>query len=452
LTRPGTSPGFEIRSVFRSPAAMVIVALALRLLVMAFVYKLQLDPARDYFAFGYETGRIARSIASGQGFSSPYPDPTGPTALMAPVYPYFLAGVFKLFGIYTAASALVILSLNDLFASLTCLPVFLIARRVFGLRVATRAGWAWVLFPYSIALSNLWVWETSLTTLLLTLLLWATLHLERSESYRAWIGYALLWGLAALTSPAVLSTLPFLGAWIWLRHWRRGRNCTGPALAASLVFLVSVAPWLWRNDRTFGRFVTFRDNFGLEFLVGNNDDASRPDSLHILPADNPVEMKKVETMGEPAYMEQKQHEAKEFVEHHTLRFAELTIRRFVNTWTGLWSLHPHWSMDDSGLPYILWNSFLSLLAFAGVARAIRNERDGAIPLVVLLAFFPAIYYITHPDIRYRHPIDPVIVIFIVYMLTPVSLFVRSLGKQMRFGLAHSRALVSRALWNPRKSS
>jgi 4-amino-4-deoxy-L-arabinose transferase-like glycosyltransferase len=451
MCRPGTRPPFEIRSLFWSPAAMVIVALVLRLLVMAFVYQQQLDPARDHFAFGYETGRIARSIATGQGFSSPYPEPTGATALMAPVYPYLLAGVFKLFGIYTAASALVILALNNLFSSLTCLPVFLIGRRVFGLRVAARAGWAWALFPYSIALSNLWVWETSLTTLLLSLLLLATLHLERSDSFWAWTGYALLWGLATLTSPAVLSTLPLLGAWVWLRHWRRGSNCTGRAVVASLIFLFCVTPWLWRNDRTFGRFITFRNNFGLEFLEGNSDDTSRPDPLNVLPADNPAELKKLQAMGESAYMAEKQHEADEFLAHHTLRFAELTVRRFVNTWTGFWSLHPKWSLDDSGLPYILWNSLLSLLAFAGLGRAIRDDRDGAIPLVILLAFFPAIYYITHPDIRYRHPVDTVVVIFIVYGVTPIPRFARSTGRRVKFGAAHARETLSRALWTLRKS-
>jgi 4-amino-4-deoxy-L-arabinose transferase-like glycosyltransferase len=94
----------------------------------------------------------------------------------------------------------------------------MIARRAFGLRVALLSGWIWTLFPYSITLSNVCVWETPLTTLLLSLAVVATLHLERSSSYFEWVGYGLLWGLAALSSPSTLAALPFLGAWIWLRH------------------------------------------------------------------------------------------------------------------------------------------------------------------------------------------------------------------------------------------
>src|SRR6202140_2096069 len=100
-------------SVFRSPWAMVAAALALRLVVMCFTYKIQLDPAQDHWAFGWETGRVARSIATGRGFSSPYSEPTGPTALIPPVYTYLVAGVFKLFGVYTTSSAFAILTLNN---------------------------------------------------------------------------------------------------------------------------------------------------------------------------------------------------------------------------------------------------------------------------------------------------------------------------------------------------
>jgi hypothetical protein len=185
----------KIGPVFWSPFAMAVVALAFRLVVMCFTYRIQLDPSQDHLAFGWETGRVARSVVTGEGFSSPYSEPTGPTALIPPVYPYLVAGVFKLFGIYTASSALVLLTLNNVVSSLTCLPIFLIARKVFGLHVAVWAGWTWAIFPYSIGLSNTVIWETSLTTLLLTLAVLVTLYLEKSNRLFDWIGYGLLCGL-----------------------------------------------------------------------------------------------------------------------------------------------------------------------------------------------------------------------------------------------------------------
>ena len=157
---------------------MVLAALAIRLVVMVFLLPEQLDPSRDHWHFGYETGRIARSIVQGHGFSSPLFAETGPTAWMSPVYPYIVAGVFKVFGIYTKASAVVLLSLNALTSALTCIPIFLIARRTFGGRAAKWAGWGWVFFPYAVYFPVERIWETWLATLLMTLLFLFALHLE----------------------------------------------------------------------------------------------------------------------------------------------------------------------------------------------------------------------------------------------------------------------------------
>jgi 4-amino-4-deoxy-L-arabinose transferase-like glycosyltransferase len=404
----------KVRPFFSPPWVMVVAALALRLVVMSFVYPMQLDPSRDHWAFGWETGRVARSIATGQGFSSPYSEPTGPTALIPPVYTYLVAGIFKLFGVYTASSALALLTLNNLFSSLTCLPVFLIARRAFGAQAAVWAGWTWALFPYSVALANTVVWETSLTTLLLTLLVLLTLSLEHSRHLKAWAGYGLLWGLTALTSPAVLSVLPLLGGWIWLRHWRRGDNCTGLAVAASLVFFITVSPWIWRCSQLYGRFVAFRSNFGMEVLVGNSNDTSSPSNWTVLPGYDNAELEELRRVGEPAYMAERQRQATEFIAHHTLRYLGLTLRRILNTWTGVWQFPLRWKLDPLGLPNILMYSLFSFLAFAGLGWAIHDGRDAVVPLAILLICFPVVYYLTHSDMGFRHPIDPVVVIFAAY--------------------------------------
>src|SRR6202163_4232115 len=80
---------------------IVLIALLLRLAVITIGHTYRITPRRDHFQFGWEMGRIARSIALGQGFSSPSDLPTGPSAWAPPVYPYILAGIFKLFGIYS---------------------------------------------------------------------------------------------------------------------------------------------------------------------------------------------------------------------------------------------------------------------------------------------------------------------------------------------------------------
>ncbi len=153
----------------RSLFWMVVVALLLRLVVMSFLYPERTDPYRDHWRLGGESGRIARSIAQGEGFSNPLFGKTGPTAWLAPVFPYLLAGIFKIFGIYSNASAIAALALDCLFSALTCIPVYFIAKKHFGTTTAAWAGWAWAFFPYGIYFSADFIWATTLTTLLMSL-------------------------------------------------------------------------------------------------------------------------------------------------------------------------------------------------------------------------------------------------------------------------------------------
>ena len=89
----------SLRARASSPVLMIISAFVLRMLVMFIWRTYRFPEAPNHFGFGFETGSIAGAIARGEGFSSPFGVPnTGPTAWIAPLYPYLVAGVFKIFG------------------------------------------------------------------------------------------------------------------------------------------------------------------------------------------------------------------------------------------------------------------------------------------------------------------------------------------------------------------
>jgi hypothetical protein len=119
------------RPIWQSLPAITLVALAVRIVAIHFLYTDTWNNFREHLLFGFEVGRIARSIAAGHGYGNPMYFETGPTAWMTPVYPYLLATVFRLFGIYSRHSAFVILGLNSLFSALICIPIFFIAQRSF---------------------------------------------------------------------------------------------------------------------------------------------------------------------------------------------------------------------------------------------------------------------------------------------------------------------------------
>ncbi|MGH9679438.1 MAG: hypothetical protein ACRD4Y_05775, partial [Candidatus Acidiferrales bacterium] len=90
--------------------------------------------------------------------------------------------------------------------------------------------------------------------------------------------------------------------------------------------------------------------------------------------------------------------------------------RVLNTWTGIWDFPPKWTLENSGMINVLMYSLISLLAFSGMVRAVRDRREAAVPLMISVFVFPAVYYLTHSDLGFRHPIDPVMAVFLVYGL------------------------------------
>ena len=89
-------------------ALIFLAALLLRIALVFFASTYRIDPSDNHWNFGYEMGRIAKSIATGRGFAGPMKVGSEPTAWCAPVFPLVLAAIFKALRIYSTGSAIVI--------------------------------------------------------------------------------------------------------------------------------------------------------------------------------------------------------------------------------------------------------------------------------------------------------------------------------------------------------
>lgn len=386
---------------------MVLVALTVRLAVIPFTYHEWMDPfVLEHWAFGL----IARSIASGHGFGSPFA-PTGLSALLPPVYSYLLAGIFKIFGIETRASVLAALSLNSVFSALTCIPVFLLARQAFGQRVAKWAGWGWVFSLYGIYYGADWAWSTCLVTLELSCLFLFAWRLENASRKRDWILFGALCGVAALTEPVVMAVLPFLGIWTLYRRYRLGRPWRAQMIAVALAGTAMLTPWLVRNYMLFHKFIPVRSGYGLELYIGNNGYSQHWVNRTLHPNHSDAELSEYERVGEIAYMDHKMQQAKDYIRSHPAWYAWMTFRRIVYMWTGYWSFDAAYLKDEPlDPPNIFVNTTMSLLGLWGLALVWRRDRALAMRFAIVLFFFPLTYYFSHPETYYFRPVDPLIVV------------------------------------------
>lgn len=389
---------------------MVLVALLVRLAYIFIARTYNFKTVDDNFGFGFEMGRIGRSLALGQGFSNPFDGITGPTAWEPPVYPFIIAAVFKIFGIYTRASALVLLGMSSLFSALTCLPIFLIAKRCFDEKVAFWSSWAWALLPPIIFWSTRYVWETSLAALLLALLFWMTLVLEDKDGISLWFWFGSVWGILALTNTSLLAFLPASGIWAWYRRAKLSKKSIAGVVLSSAVFIACLAPWIVRNYRTFGQFIFIRSNFGAELRLGNGPGANGTWMDYLHPTKNSQQLELYRQSGEIAYVAERKREAISFIRADYARFAELCVKRFAYFWAGV---------PRAGRSFLLANSLYlasSVLAIWGLAKAVRKQRPAAWLFFWLMTFYPLSYYIAFVLPRYRHPIEPELLILIVYAI------------------------------------
>jgi hypothetical protein len=416
---------------WQRPATMVWMGLFLRQMAIFIGHTYRISKLEGSFGFGWETGRIARSIALGQGFSSPFQPGTGPTAWLAPIYPYLLAGVFRIFGVYTTASAIAILSINSAFSALTILPIFYIAKRAFGMKAALWAGWLAAFLPYAWYWAIKWAWETSLATLLLACIFLLSMRMTGiawidkrrwdfapQAAARDWLLFGLLWGLVALVNPSLLLWLPLCGLWLLIKQMKAGyRRALWQAIAAAAVFVVVLSPWVVRNYLVFHRLIPVRGNFGAELRMGNAEDAVGLWRFWMHPSSNVLEFQKYKQMGEVAYVQQKRSDAMDFIRSHPARFATLCLRRAIYYWYG--------TPRDTGVEVLTAGrniGFLlsSILAFVGLWSMWRASNPATVLFGSLLFAAPLIYYVTFPHPRYRAPIEPQMLILMVGLFLSVK--------------------------------
>ena len=421
---------------FRAPRIIFWVAFLLRVACIAIGHTYRIRVIGDHFDFGFEAGRIARSLVQGQGYANPFNGVSGPTAWLPPIYPLLLALAFKLFGVYTNAAAFFVMTVDSLFSALIAPAVYEIAARCFDAngiarRASTKAApvalwseWLWAVYPAALQYAIHWIWEMSISTCLFTWALVIALRLrgtgEESErdgaaQWGRWVAFGALWGLTALSNASILIGLPAAGLWvIWPRLRRlRVQVVAGPALAA-VVFVAIMMPWWMRNVRTMHAFITTRSNFGAELYestLPSHDAFPWGAALPLWSGDPKFQI--YEHMGEVKYSEMRKQQAIERIRENPKQFAKWTLDRFLFFWDNVPHALENHPMQEYGrrLNY----AFLSLTGLMGLALAVRRRVPGAVLMGWMFLLLPLPYYLVTVQARFRHPLEPLIAVLGVYL-------------------------------------
>jgi len=380
---------------------------------------------------GGEVTQIARSIVSGKGFGNPLGViNTGPTAWVCPVYPYLMAGIFRLAGIYNVKSRLILLALNCIFAGLTVLPIYAIARRSFGPDVGVVASWVWVVLPSAWQIPIRMAWDSTSNALSFALIFWATLAVRGQRRLLIWASYGALWAIGILINASILSLAPLLYGWLLWELRKQAVPWFKPLATAVLVCALGVAPWTFRNYLAFGKFIPIRSNMGLVLWMGNHPGSDGFDAT-LSPYGNMQQAALYQQMGEIKYMTAKKHEAVAFMKSHPTKTLSMALR---NAWTFWFDVADRQANPwYGGSRYLsidfIANAVVILFGLIGIVVALRSRISSAVLYLAVLAVFPLVYYLTRPALRFRFAIEPILTILAAYGAACLLNWVRGTGHQ-----------------------
>ncbi len=395
-------------------------AFAVRLLyiLLAHTYRIRMD--MDHFNFGWEMGRIGRSLAEGRGYGNPFTGITGPSAWAPPLYTLLIGAVFRVLGVYTAASAFVLEAVNSAVSAWTAVLVFEIGRRVFGRRTAMWSGWLWALHPAAMQYAVRWIWEMTATTALFAYVLLLTLRMgglgeagsPPRQSWRDWSLFGLAWGALVLMNPSPLTMFPVMALFALVAARDGRRRFAGPVLAGVLL-CSAVTPWAARNWIVFHRFIPLRDNFGAENYMGNGPWSTGFPWGTTVPLENRRFLREVATMGEPAWTEDRGRKATLWIRQNPSRFAGLSGKRAYMYWAGVSKSVEEGALVEYGR--LMDFQFLSLAGLLGVAWMVRQRLPGWPLFVASVLLLPLPYYLVTVQARFRHTLEPLLFLLGVHL-------------------------------------
>jgi hypothetical protein len=425
---------FNVRgNGMKAPWRLFWVAFAVRLLYMTLAHTYRIRPFQDHFDYAWEAGRIARALVTGYGFSDPFANAviphTGPTAWLPPLYPLLVAAVFRLFGIYTASSAWILLAINCVFSALTAMAIWEIGARCFSPRVALWSGWLWALHPAAMQYAVRWIWETSITTCLFTFTLVLALRLRNigavqpttsnQQPATSWALLGLLWGLIALLNSTLLLFLPALGVWPLipaLRNPALRATALRNATLALLIVLACIAPWTLRNRHAFHTFIPLRGNLGVELYMGDGPGSTGLLMEYDHPFQSPQQLRLYASLGEVRYSAMRGALARAYIKSDPAHFAEIVARRIYFFWISVPSDVP-WPAETAR---VLNFAFISLSGLMGLALALHRRVPAAGLFAWAFLLLPVTYYLITVHARFRHPLEPLLCIFGVYLFQSAS--------------------------------
>jgi hypothetical protein len=354
---------------------------------------------------------------------------TGPSTHLAPLFPGFLALVFRVFG--DGPTAVYVCEWSAAIAAALLIATLPLISQCLGMGFFTGvlASVLWLVakmkvFPY---------WEATYTSVLVavaTCMFYRRIHASPQLRRSRGIPLAFMIGVLLLLTPTL--ALVLAGWLLWLSRKDGLHSFRSFNLPLILIPTVMVLPWMVRNYIVFHRIIPFRGNLGLELSVSNNDCAAysvrESEAIHCFDKIHPnlsiEEAKKLLSVGEPRYNDLQFRQALSWIANHPRRFLELSRERFVAFWLPNEGGDPIAEVFTRRVEPRIQRLLVygtTIFSVVGLCLLAARDTQGAMILGLWLGIYPLIYYFVQYEDRYRYPIMWITFLLAAY---PVAVFSR----------------------------
>lgn len=378
---------------------------------------------------------LARRVAAGYGFSFaegqwPLTRPGEPTAHWSFVYTLYLASLYALFGAEPLIPRLV---QAVIVGGLQTYIIYRIGEKAFSKRIGIIAAGITAFYVYFIYYSGALMTEPFYITAIL-FSLFVAMQIAENTGKHAEIKFGILLGIALgltiLLRQVFLLFVPFLFFWIWISRFKRRLSLPifSTLLSLGLVVLF-ILPISLYNQSRFGRFVLLNTNSGFAFFWGNHP-IYGTHFYSILPAEMgtyqdliPME---VRHLDEAALDQELLRRGLQFVLDDPKRYILLSIDRIPayfdflpSSESGIISNISRVASFGIMLPFMLYGLFLTVKrVMSESSNPFMNLLISPVGLLILFALvYTLIHLLTWALIRYRLPVDAVLIPFAAFAIS-----------------------------------
>ena len=367
---------------------------------------------------------LAQRVLGGHGFTVAeawWPaTPAGePTAHWSYLYTLYLAAIYGLTGYHPLVARLIQAILAGL---LMPWLVYRLGRRHFNSKVGLVAAGLMAIYLYFVYYAAALVTETFyITGVLWTLDLAGRLgrasNQEQLQNYKfEWLLLGLALGITILLRQLFLLFIPILFVWLlWRSYCYRRlslRYMMATMVGAALIVLTLIAPWTIRNYRVFNTFVLLNTNAGFAFFWGNHP-IHGYNFISILPADGPSYQDLIPAellqLNEADLDRALLKRGLGFIQEDPGRYIILSLSRIKDYFQ-------FWPSADSGLISNISRVFsfgvlLPFMAYGFICHLRRSFSSEILILYLFMVVYTAIHLLSWTLIRYRLPVDAVLLLF-----------------------------------------